>query len=370
MFSQHFIECIFHFNSYNKHKSYNRFRQSERERALFSLKGAQHREKRFRIYRFLLEHFTDAQRFNVTNKINQTVLACFADEELPLDADGAEILSETFSVLSLKEMKLQAISSSQGGAAAEEPEEENMAAIAKAVLQVAQKKVVSQVQKRAFIENTVPLIIGLKSLLEQKRSPVVRDLMAYLQVTMQDYRSEVKEFFSGDEQLAAEVEFALQAAEKDREMEELMEGCSLAAGTKNQSAQASVQVLPAQPKRLLPVVFATPQPTRPKFQPTQLAHTDRRVQTALRQEEPSRSMTLEGTVMFKGLAKNRAISTPKGIGINLTFEGGVSAILSEQSGLSEESSVLHVCPEEQQAPGLRQWNVQSPLRQKKKPARA
>lgn len=39
-----------------------------------------------------------------------------------------------------------------------------------------------QVQKKAFIENTVPLIISLKNLLEQKRSPVLKDLMAYLQV--------------------------------------------------------------------------------------------------------------------------------------------------------------------------------------------
>lgn len=103
MFSQHFIECIFHFNSYTKHKSYNKFSQSERydpvqldfslvfphvttcllslflfyprrERVHFSLKGEQYREKRFRIYCFLLEHFTDAQRFNITNKINQTIL--------------------------------------------------------------------------------------------------------------------------------------------------------------------------------------------------------------------------------------------------------------------------------------------------------
>lgn len=102
MFSQHFIEGIFHFNSYSKHKSYNKFSQSDRcctdhtaaaaaasspspsphiplllvcrEKVRFSLKGAQHREKRFRIYRFLLENFTDVQRFNVSNKINQTVL--------------------------------------------------------------------------------------------------------------------------------------------------------------------------------------------------------------------------------------------------------------------------------------------------------
>lgn len=45
-----------------------------REKVQFSLKGPEHRNKRFQIYRFLLEHFTDAQRFNITNKINQTVL--------------------------------------------------------------------------------------------------------------------------------------------------------------------------------------------------------------------------------------------------------------------------------------------------------
>uniref|UniRef100_A0A3Q1AYP7 Condensin-2 complex subunit D3 n=1 Tax=Amphiprion ocellaris TaxID=80972 RepID=A0A3Q1AYP7_AMPOC len=233
MFSQHFIECVFHFNSYNKHNSYNKFPQTEREKVQFSLKGAQHREKRFRIYHFLLEHFTDAQRFNIANKINQTILACFADEELPLDADGAEILSETFSILSLKEMNVQAILTPAG----EEPEEENMATMTKAVLQAAQKKVVSQVQKKAFIDNTVPLIISLKNLLEEKRSPVLRDLMAYLQVKMQDYRNEVKEFFSGDEQLAAEVEFALRTSEREREMQKQMDNCSLTEKTKTPSAQ-------------------------------------------------------------------------------------------------------------------------------------
>lgn len=40
-----------------------------------------------------------------------------------------------------------------------------------------------QVRKKAFIENTVPLIISLKNLLEQKRCPALRDLMGYLQVS-------------------------------------------------------------------------------------------------------------------------------------------------------------------------------------------
>ncbi|XP_044070420.1 condensin-2 complex subunit D3 [Siniperca chuatsi] len=365
MFSQHFIECIFHFNCYSKHKSYNKFPQSERERVRFSLKGAQHREKRFRIYRFLLEHFTDAQRFNITNKINQAILACFADEELPLDGDGAQILSETFNILSLKEMKLHAISTPAGGAAGEEPEEENMA-MAKAVLQAAQKKVVSQVQKKAFIENTVPLIISLKSLLEQKRSPVLRDLMAYLQVTMQDYRNEVKEFFSGDEQLAAEVEFALRSAEKEREIEDQMDNCSLTGDARTPTAQHSVQGSPVRSRPLLPFSFATPQPPRPNPLSARLAHTDRRVHRSRQEEDvQSKSFALEGTVMPKGAVNDRAISTPKGVNVNLTFEEGVSAIFSDRgTSLGGETSVLHVRSNKQQAPGLRQWNVQSPLRQK------
>lgn len=132
---------------------------------------------------------------------------------------------------------------------------------------------IPQVQKKVFIENTVPLIISLKRLLEQKHSPVLKDLMTYLQVrhvhhhcmmelsemmefdyyadprrsvcvcqsqfssmltwlfslqvTMQDNRNEVKVFFAGDEQLAAEVEFALKTAEKEREMEKRVENCNL-----------------------------------------------------------------------------------------------------------------------------------------------
>ncbi|XP_073337425.1 condensin-2 complex subunit D3 [Pagrus major] len=369
MFSMHFIECIFHFNSYNKHKSYNKFPQSEREKVSFSLKGAHHHDKRFRIYRFLLEHFTDTQRFNITNKINQTILACFADEELPLDADGAAILSETFKILSLKEMKLQAISAGAGGAAGEEPEEENMANMAKAVLQAAQKKVVSQVQKKAFIENTVPLIISLKSLLEQKRSPVLRDLMAYLQVTMQDYRNEVKECFSGDEQLAAEVEFALKTAEKEREMEEQLENCSLTGDSRIPTAQRSVQGSPVRIRPLLPYSFATPQVPRPNPLSARLTNTDSRVRRSRREEHvQSKSIALERTVMHKGAVNDRAFSTPAGVNVNLTFDEGLSAIFSERgTSLGGETSVLHVRPNEQQATGPRLWNVQSPLRQKKKP---
>ena len=39
-----------------------------------------------------------------------------------------------------------------------------------------------QVQKKNFVENVIPMVIALKNMLEEHRSPVLKHLMAYLQV--------------------------------------------------------------------------------------------------------------------------------------------------------------------------------------------
>ena len=64
------------------------------------------------------------------------------DGELALDGEGSEVLSETLGVLSLKEMKLQALAAGRGEA---DEQDDEQVAMAKAVIQVAQKKLVSQV---------------------------------------------------------------------------------------------------------------------------------------------------------------------------------------------------------------------------------
>uniref|UniRef100_A0A8C5EYC1 Condensin-2 complex subunit D3 n=1 Tax=Gopherus evgoodei TaxID=1825980 RepID=A0A8C5EYC1_9SAUR len=211
MFSQHFIECIFHFNSYEKHEKYNKFPQSEREKNLFSLKGKDNKGKRMQIYRFLLEHFTDEQRFNITSKISLNVLECFVDGILPLDMEANELLSDTFEVLRCKEIKLSAMRSKHDEDI--QPVEDEMD-MANAVMQAAQKKLISQVQKKNFIENIIPIITSLKSLLEQARIPALRDLMNYLREVMQDYRNEIKDFFAVDKQLAAELEYDMKKYEE------------------------------------------------------------------------------------------------------------------------------------------------------------
>ncbi|XP_058675057.1 condensin-2 complex subunit D3 isoform X2 [Ammospiza caudacuta] len=274
MFSQHFIECIFHFNSYEKHQKYNRFPQSQRAKQLFSLKGKENKEKRMRIYTFLLDHFTDEQRFSITTKISHSILACFVDEVLPLDPEGSELLSDTFAVLSCKEIKLSSMRS--------KPEEDIQAdedemAMANAVMQVAQKKLISQVQKKNFIENIIPIITSLKSLMEQKRIPALKDLMNCLREMMQDYRNEIKDFFAVDKQLAAELEYDMKkyeeqlAREKESEQEQLpaahreqapsLERAAAPGGQNNSSAQSSGGGRPSTPGSIPPPgpsEFATP----------------------------------------------------------------------------------------------------------------
>ncbi|XP_067910020.1 condensin-2 complex subunit D3 isoform X2 [Heterodontus francisci] len=210
MFSQHFIECILHFNGYEKHVKYNKFPQTDREKKLFSLKGSKNREKRMTIYKFLLEHFTDEQRFSITNKIANNILACFVDGVLPLDMEANELLSDTFVVMSCKEIKL----SSMRTKPADEAEVDDEMAMANAVMQAAQKKLISQVQKKNFIENIIPIVTSLKSQLEQKHIPALKDLMHYLREVMQDYRNEVKDLFAADKQLAAELEYDLKKYEE------------------------------------------------------------------------------------------------------------------------------------------------------------
>ena len=50
---------------------YNQFKQTEKEKTLFSLKGIKNSEKRMTIYTFLLSHMADEHRFQLTAKLCQ-----------------------------------------------------------------------------------------------------------------------------------------------------------------------------------------------------------------------------------------------------------------------------------------------------------
>ncbi|KAM8989123.1 condensin-2 complex subunit D3 [Ara ararauna] len=417
MFSQHFIECIFHFNSYEKHEKYNRFPQSARARSLFSLKGKENKEKRMLIYRFLLDHFTDEQRFSITTKISHSILACFVDNVLPLDLEASELLSDTFAVLSCKEIKLSTMRSKPDEDI--QPEEDEMA-MANAVMQVAQKKLISQVQKKNFIENIVPIITSLKSLMEQKRLPALRDLMSYLQEMMQDYRNEIKDFFAVDKQLAAELEYDMKkyeeqlAREKESDQEQVTTQAeqppslertgpsggwssnaqSPTGGRQSSSPQSSASSVPS--------LFATPRADALKHhrRPTSLSTVAilNSARKAVEARSKQRSKSVGGSLATASLPPStagskqasfqsldeqstrenvsvvgRAISTPEQAISDLTFGAGVSYISlmrtpasgPEKEKAAEEPKDIICLNSPDEVPSRPQkWKIESPARKK------
>ncbi|XP_015354553.1 condensin-2 complex subunit D3 isoform X2 [Marmota marmota marmota] len=429
MFFQHFIECIFHFNNYEKHEKYNKFPQSEREKRLFSLKGKTNKERRMKIYKFLLEHFTDEQRFNITSKICLSILACFADGILPLDMEASELLSDTFEVLSSKEIKLLAMRA--------KPDkdllmEEDDMALANVVMQEAQKKLISQVQKRNFIENIIPIIISLKTLLEKKKIPALRELMNYLREVMQDYRDEIKDFFAVDKQLASELEYDMkkyneQLVQEQKLVKEASENRMTEGGDRTEAMQVALELdtMPVPDGQENATVSpATSRPTppgsstghtmtlphtpetgplkmlMPKARPMSLS-TIAILNSVKKAVESHRSRSL-GVLPFtlnSGSPENpcspassysleresngatdhvtkRAISTPEKSISDVTFGAGVSYIgtpwtsfsaKEKTEAQSQGNDILCLSLPDKPPPQPQQWNVKSPARNKDNP---
>lgn len=429
MFSQQFTECIFHFNAYEKHDKYNKCSQTEREKTLFSLKGNKNKEKRMTIYKFLLQHFTDEQRFNVTNKLAHDILACFVDGMLPVDMEANELLSDTFVVMSCKEIKLTSFRTKSS----DDAQLDDEMAMANAVMQVAQKKLISQVQKKNFVENIIPIVSSLKSQLEQKHIPALKDLMQYLQEVMQDYRNEIKELFAADRQLAAELEYDLKKYEEQVAGEEGTECVTVGAAALSPRASPSlrsavrigtealspgtrvVQLTPPKQRSSLSpfgipistsIAVLTPRLTKRRSMPLSTLAILNSAKKAVEMSQKRKTTgsvlpgsTLRGSrythkypdtaVSLQSLKENtasessssnasmteRAISTPDRTIGNVTFGAGVSYISVTQTPTAEngherskeQNNLLCLMSPDKPVPQPRQWKVESPAANKTNP---
>jgi condensin-2 complex subunit D3 len=206
IFYQHFIQCVFQLNGYETHPFY-RFKQSEKEKKVFHLQGNDRKLDRMTIYKFLLENISDEHRFQITAKLCQDVLGGVVDEVIPLNSNSSNVLADTLAVLCSSEIKLAQLKRKNAGEEDQDTmEEENPAG---AALAKAKSKIVSQLVKKAIIETIVPIVIALKQILEKAHSPLLRELMAYLNELMKDYKDELQDIMSADRQLASEIEFDL-----------------------------------------------------------------------------------------------------------------------------------------------------------------
>ncbi|KAJ8050994.1 Condensin-2 complex subunit D3 [Holothuria leucospilota] len=265
MLFQHFLEAIFHFNNYEKHSTYNKFTQTDRERALFSLKGEVHSAQRMKLYTFMLQHMEDEHRFHLTAKLCQDILGIFVDNVLPLNEETQDILKDTLAILGCKDIKLASLRARNVNQADIVEEME----MAQAVMNQAKTKLISQVVKKNVIENIVPVVIALKQMLAKLRSPLMRYLMLFLKELMKDYRHEIKDILAADRQLAAEIEFDIRRFEEQQQAEEerLAEERAAAEAKNNTSRRPSTGSTPVPQTARTPPLSRTPHPRTPKGTP-------------------------------------------------------------------------------------------------------
>ncbi|GAB1607831.1 condensin-2 complex subunit D3-like [Argonauta hians] len=222
----HFLECIFYFNHYQKHPMYNRFSQDQAVvKNSIDLRGRSKFDQRWRLYTFMLQHMTDEQKINLSVKLNQEILAGVVDGVIDLDADGSTVLQDSLVVLGSREIKISLIVN-QKQADDNNLDEQEMAA---AVIAKANKNIISKVMKTNLIENVVPIVTSLKRILETKRSPVLKELMLYLQELIKDYKTEIQQILSADKQLADEIEFDLRKFEQQQQQQQQEDAAAAAA---------------------------------------------------------------------------------------------------------------------------------------------
>merc|ERR1719495_2664272 len=162
-----------------------------------------------KLYKFMLEHMSDEDRFQTTHKLCQDILNGCVEGSVDLKAPNAhELLQDTLACLASEEIKLASLKSKAEATAGD---------VAGAVLAAAKKTIISQVVKKNVIENIIPIVIALKHRLEKLKSPLLDDLMTYLRELMKDYKNEVKEILAADKQLATEIQFDLKKWEEEME---------------------------------------------------------------------------------------------------------------------------------------------------------
>ncbi|KAL6970280.1 Condensin-2 complex subunit CAP-D3 [Sarracenia purpurea var. burkii] len=145
-------------------------------------------------------------------KVCAEILASASDGMLNTeDATGQSVLQDAFRILACKEIRIPTNrgSSSDPGDIDEEGGGDGGGAAAAA----ARGRVITQAVKKGLIQNTIPIFIELKRLLESKNSSLTGSLMECLRILLKDYKNEIDEILVADKQLQKELVYDIQKYE-------------------------------------------------------------------------------------------------------------------------------------------------------------
>ncbi|XP_012083953.1 condensin-2 complex subunit D3 [Jatropha curcas] len=257
-----FVESIYVLNDCNAH---NGSKNSLMENRLFSIRGSDEnsRSKRMHVYVSLLKQMAPEHLLATFAKLCAEILAAASDGMLNIeDITGQSVLQDTFQILACKEIRIPTGRGSQTDTGDIEEEGGDGGASAAA----AKGRAITQAIRKGLIQNTIPIFIELKRLLESKNSPLIGSLMECLRILLKDYKNEIDEILVADKQLQKELIYDMQ---------------------KYESAKARITAAEAVATMQNPSTFLSPRPpntasrTETQNNFTEKLHNDSRVASAM-----------------------------------------------------------------------------------------
>ncbi|XP_074320803.1 condensin-2 complex subunit CAP-D3 [Silene latifolia] len=208
-----FVEAIFVLNDCHAHMASSKTQSSKVERRLFSIRGNDEasRSRRMHIYVSLLKQMAPEHLLATFAKICAEILAAVSDGILNIDdSAGKSVLQDAFQILTCKEIRLPSnrASTSDSSVVDEEGGDSTTA--------IARGRAITQAVKKGLIQNTIPIFIELKRLLENKNSPLIGSLMDCLRVLLKDYKNEIDDILVADKQLQKEIIYDIQKYETNK----------------------------------------------------------------------------------------------------------------------------------------------------------
>ncbi|EEF45547.1 condensin, putative [Ricinus communis] len=209
-----FVEAIYVLNDCNAHNGLGGSKNSQTENRLFSIRGSDEnaRAKRMHVYVSLLKQMAPEHLLATFAKLCAEILAAASDGMLSIeDIAGQAVLQDAFQILACKEIRISPGRSSQTDAGEIEDEGGESGASAAA----AKGRAVTQAIRKGLIQNTIPIFIELKRLLESKNSLLMGSLMECLRILLKDYKNEIDDILVADKQLQKELIYDMQKYESN-----------------------------------------------------------------------------------------------------------------------------------------------------------
>ncbi|KAK3919310.1 Condensin-2 complex subunit D3 [Frankliniella fusca] len=197
-FTTSFIASILHFNGYEFHHRSTKVSLTKREKEVFDISGVVNREKRRNIYRFMLSHSSDEDRFTISGHLIIEICKGVLDGKIKLDGNGEDVLKDCLYVMDCDEIHITDNKDAEDDDDAPADEED----ACELVLNFAHKKlfseamtffngnigVILQLVKKRLIETDIPILAKLKRKLAVTHLGLAADVTRVLKTMVKDYK--------------------------------------------------------------------------------------------------------------------------------------------------------------------------------------